>query len=168
VSDDFTSSTVPITIRNQRYRSWGAFAVCGFQLLFWTSLVAVVWDPGYLFLVGAICGYVGSVYFAILAVWKGTTYSIRLGTHLETRPQSGLHEPDDVALIHFDPDPLEDYAESPTPMRLCQVTITLGDGALIRMIVRSRDVERLNEWGDHNSVVVSDSRVSPVADSKKE
>ena len=62
----------------------------------------------------------------------------------------------EIAMIHFEHDPDEDYIEDKSPIRLKRVTIEHRRGRKIRITASAGDSLRLREWAESKGVKVED------------
>jgi hypothetical protein len=155
------SQTVDVTIRNHRYHFRPAavvFAVLGVVCLAGAGFL-LSWvhrDVVPLVLVASIVLYSGLVSFACRRL-PHAVRRIKLGAFLQTFPGGLSHPPSMISDIAFGPDPGEDYAESPLPVRFCQARIAVRNGWRFHLIVSAGDAARLCEWATEKGITVSDS-----------
>jgi hypothetical protein len=158
--DVTNSETVDRTIRNHRYHGWPAavvFAIVG-VLCLPMAVAMLSWLPkeaAPLVLVGTIILY---ALMASLMVRRlpHPVSRVKLGAFLQTFPGGLAHPPSMISDIAFGPDPAEDYAESPLPVRMCQARIIMRDGRRFQLIVSAGDAARLREWATEMGVAVKD------------
>jgi hypothetical protein len=155
------SETVDRTIRNHRHQMWPAvvvFVVFCFSCLMIAGLLLRWLHPNWVRVV-----FAGSIIFGlpllgiVLRRLPHSVARVKLGALLQTFPGGLAHPPSMISDISFGPDPAEDYAESPLPVRMCQATIALLNGRRFQLIVSAGDAIRLHEWATKKGITVSDS-----------